>query len=363
MRNFLLTKKQSAKLVFAVLVVLTLVISVVGATLAEERMEVIKSKEIWDGVFWARCKVYNTENDSSVFEALLNSDGVVISDYYASIDKEFQDGLVRVYKAKSYGYINTEGKLQIPYTWDLAEPFSDGMGRVGMYTGINDARFGFVDTAGTVVIEPQYQVFSGDFHDGYALVDNPKNGIPFDMVLIDKNNNVVFEFNNGWNEGIYWVGEGVYLFKYKSEKWLYDMRIKKWMQLGKEVAECTVVGEGTMLVRLAGNMLNSFRFINTRGGAIHDMDWYTVDGVYYSGSFSGAFLEEYIVVGYVDPNNTDALNDQEYVRWGTIAQQYIDYAIVNSRGELIVERGQYSASEIWAVHQSLEDSYVSWRKD
>ncbi|MBP0009275.1 WG repeat-containing protein [Roseofilum sp. Belize Diploria] len=63
-----------------------------------------------------------------------------------------------------YGYLNQEGNLVIPAEWEMAAPFSEGLGLVR-----KGGKSGYIDPTGQVVIEPQFEL-SDRFYNGRAAV-------------------------------------------------------------------------------------------------------------------------------------------------------------------------------------------------
>lgn len=50
-----------------------------------------------------------------------------------------------------YGYMNTDGNLEINYQYDFADDFSEGLAVVE-----KDGKYGFIDKEGNVVIDFKY---------------------------------------------------------------------------------------------------------------------------------------------------------------------------------------------------------------
>lgn len=105
-----------------------------------------------------------------------------------------------------FGYIDKAGNVIIPFIYDYAAPFSEGLAYVGQ-----GERFGFIDTDGEVVIPLTYAYdkdFGCDdgvgyisprfFSDGVAMVPkvNPEGGLRYG--LIDRDNNVIVPFEAEW---------------------------------------------------------------------------------------------------------------------------------------------------------------------
>ena len=73
--------------------------------------------------------------------------------------RDFSDGLAMVSIAYKWGYIDTSGTMVIQPRFEpaLAYPFSEGLAAVGKASA-EDARYGFMDKTGTVVIPMQYEL-------------------------------------------------------------------------------------------------------------------------------------------------------------------------------------------------------------
>jgi WG containing repeat len=64
-----------------------------------------------------------------------------------------------------FGYMDVNGTVVIPPTFEYASDFKDGMGRI-----LSKGKFGFVNEKGEVVIKPEF-AFADDFRDGFARVN------------------------------------------------------------------------------------------------------------------------------------------------------------------------------------------------
>jgi hypothetical protein len=87
----------------------------------------------------------------------------------------------------NWGFINTLGKLVIPYTYSLpTSRFMSGLAKVQNKQG----KFGFINKDNVVVIQPKYQ-FATSFYKGYALA-RESYSLPID--LIDSTGSVIATF-------------------------------------------------------------------------------------------------------------------------------------------------------------------------
>jgi hypothetical protein len=87
--------------------------------------------------------------------------------------KNDSSGLFPVMQNGKYGFIDTAGKLVINPQFDLAHRFSEGLACVCVGNGCSgngsERKYGFVGKTGQYVINPQFD-FADDFSEGLALV-------------------------------------------------------------------------------------------------------------------------------------------------------------------------------------------------
>jgi hypothetical protein len=69
-----------------------------------------------------------------------------------------------VWKDKKCGYIDNTGRLIIPFTFDSAGEFSEGLAAVSI-----KEKTGYIDETGKIVISPQF-ISGAPFSSGMALV-------------------------------------------------------------------------------------------------------------------------------------------------------------------------------------------------
>lgn len=109
----------------------------------------------------------------------------------------FSNGLLSVLKDGKWGYINEAGTLVIDYQFEYAYEFNDD----GYAVVSVDDRFGLIDKNGKYIINPQYGLLSSDSSDGLRLVGNDGK-----FGYLDKKGNIVidfifdgaFDFRNGY---------------------------------------------------------------------------------------------------------------------------------------------------------------------
>lgn len=111
----------------------------------------------------------------------------------------FSDGLSMVYSPKgTIGYINTSGKLVIPYNYfSRSREYSGGLASVQNKAGM----YGYIDTSGATVIPFKYK-YGGNFTEGLAPVQNAKGKWGF----INRQGKVIlpFQYENAghFSEGL-----------------------------------------------------------------------------------------------------------------------------------------------------------------
>ena len=125
----------------------------------------------------------------------INDKGEVIIPFMYDDASVFFDGLARVMKDGKHGYINLKNETVIPFTFDFADDFKNGMARVQ-----KGGKFGWIDLSGKEVITLQY-ANAYNFADGLAPVKTAEGNWGY----INPQGNFVLEpkysdakaFNNG----------------------------------------------------------------------------------------------------------------------------------------------------------------------
>ena len=97
-----------------------------------------------------------------------NKSGELVIPYIYEYAREFHDGLAYTKKNGKRGYIDTTGNLVIPDIYEQAHNFHDGLARVH-----KNGKLGYIDTTGNLVIPCIYDE-AYDFYDGWARIK--KNG-------------------------------------------------------------------------------------------------------------------------------------------------------------------------------------------
>ena len=122
----------------------------------------------------------------------------------ARLDDKDKWGIIH----KRWGFIDKNGKIAIPFNFDGADDFNEGLAKVEIYNGKN-FKHGFIDKTGTLIIPALYDFMTLDFSDGMAKVEiNDKYG------FIDKTGKLVVpikytnKYPEGFTEGLAAVEKG-----------------------------------------------------------------------------------------------------------------------------------------------------------
>lgn len=91
-----------------------------------------------------------------------------------------------------HGYTNGVGVIKIPFIFDDAMPFSEGLAAVAKKDEFNIKKWGFIDTQGKLVIPYTYTNKPGNFHSGRALIE-PVDKQEFEFAYIDRSGKIVIK--------------------------------------------------------------------------------------------------------------------------------------------------------------------------
>lgn len=140
-----------------------------------------------------------------------NGTYVIPPDYSASIF--FAEGLACVQMDDGmFEYIDRFGNSAIDDNFEGAKNFSSGLAGV-----LIDGKWGFIDTTGTIVIEPRFEKVLGDFNEGIAIVM-----FGTDTYAIDTNGKIAWPIASGKTES--WLPsfkEGLALQWFKRKTYTY----------------------------------------------------------------------------------------------------------------------------------------------
>ena len=126
---------------------------------------------------------------------LIDAKGEIVFEIPDSISrmKPFSHGLAAVKDKESrlFGYMDTKGNIVIPFKYDTAKDFSEGLAKVEYKDDQGNRMVGYIDTEGKEVFKAD-KWLKGNFYEGLAHIRTVKNG-KFVYGFIDKSGTVVIE--------------------------------------------------------------------------------------------------------------------------------------------------------------------------
>ena len=100
---------------------------------------------------------------------MMNKDGIMMVPAKYKDKLSFSDGLIAVRDNEgNFGYIDSDGKTIIPYQFDMAAEFNNGLALI-----LKNGKCGYINKTGEIVISCQFESAKG-FSEGFAAVC--KNG-------------------------------------------------------------------------------------------------------------------------------------------------------------------------------------------
>lgn len=198
----------------------------------------------------------------------------------------FQEGYIRLKKNKKYGFADTNGNIVVPFIYDRAEDFSEGLAHVGINSKENGLiiNSGYIDNTGEYVIPLKYTFDymkawdywrQSRFSEGMALVRyvHPLFGTSDEEFFIDKKDKKVsvsrsHKLCSGFSEGLAVVGR-----EYGEYKFL-EGRVTKYGYIDKSgnvAIECCFdwaqpFSDGLAAIKMNGN----YGFIDKSGKIVID---------------------------------------------------------------------------------------------
>ena len=114
----------------------------------------------------------NDRNRSSLMFQYVLPDGSLAFPESFEIAYPFCCGLARVVKNDKVGFVDTQGRMIVPFQWDAALDFSEGVAAVRRRgtAGGPGGEWGYIYADGTLFIEPRY-AYAGAFREGVAAVN------------------------------------------------------------------------------------------------------------------------------------------------------------------------------------------------
>jgi len=268
--------------------------------------------------------------------AAIDSTGKTLFSFYAKNAYAFEDGIAKIRKYViqgneafyRYGGINEQGNVVVPAVWDKLRDFKSGVafarkpgeklyfliGRNGLpvkmeqfdkpgyfFEGVakfkKDGKYGFIDSTGTVVVEPKYITVS---YCSEGLICVNQNNKVEEFEFIDKKGTRAFD-KTFYQAGTTSFQNGLSRVMISGKTCLIDRQ----GEIALNTPFSTVSGFGDSLLTVSqGKSFNDFGYANYKGEIV-------IPGPYYSAtSFIG---------GYASVKNED-----------------MKAGIINTKGEIIV---------------------------
>lgn len=251
--------------IFSLILILTLIINFIP------KIEVMAGQtlEEWEVARTSDAGLIPMGNDG--FYGYVNVKNEVIIPYQFDMAYDFSEGLALVCKDDKYGYINTKGEIVIPYQFDDAKKFSEGLAPVnigatlqlsdqpkgGIYY-LEGGLWGFINTDGEIVIPCQFELAYPFSEDLAVIYENGKYG------YIDKNGDVAipiefsplaYDFKNGYAMA---TKDDVYGYINKNGETIVPFEYDGYMVSSSDFSE------GLAVVRKDGKN----GYVNTKGEVV-----------------------------------------------------------------------------------------------
>lgn len=156
-----------------------------------EGLAVVK---IFDGDYDDRWRLIDKQG-----QFLKCPDGKIFNEdnYYQWLGDGFSEGLLQVmHEGAGFGFVDRNCQVAVPLQYEQNQPMKEGLAAVKV-----NGRFGFIDKAGKMVIEPKFYTFSlssfAQFSDGLCPVFLPVEGMtdtPERIGFIDKTGKLAIDY-------------------------------------------------------------------------------------------------------------------------------------------------------------------------
>ncbi len=148
--------------------------------------------------------------------------------FNSSYDRYFYEGLGIIEKNKKKGFVNELGEIIIAPIFDEVTNFTEGLAGV-----LKDKKWGFINQEGKLIIDYKYvrigvyyddssTRYHGPFRNGFARVADGIN-LWFKYSYIDKEGNLLTDFNYDYAEDFHFGVAKVGLSKYHGKKIGYEL--------------------------------------------------------------------------------------------------------------------------------------------
>ncbi len=282
----------------------------------------------------------------------------------------FSEGLARIKKDNKYGYINTNGEIVIPCFFQWADDFSDGLARVGRKEEwMVD---GFINTKGEMVIITNYER-TKSFTDGLAAVK--KDGGLWGYINTKGELAIPHQFKNAYefSEGIAQV---MYEYRRGSRKWEPDGYINTKGELLIKDMPTGIYGYADIEYFSNGFIREEVRgligYLNTKGETV-------IPHSYWQASiFTNGFA--FVKTGINGKNGKNGfINTQgemvcevpsnihliELLQDGycVIQDEHYNYGYMNIKGEILGGKCQYSCGGANSFSNGFATAALDYKRD
>lgn len=166
--------------------------------------ELIISSNYTDGTFFQDGLAYVTKDNSAPICIDIKGKEVFVLGNDVEEAYVFSDGLSMISKNGKFGYVDTKGQIVIEPQFEEASSFSDGLACIK-----SGVRYGYINKEGKIVINPQFDNCY-DFHDGLAAVQSNNQWGYIDKegkYVVNPQFSVASDFHNSLAK-FYTVGSG-----------------------------------------------------------------------------------------------------------------------------------------------------------
>ncbi|MCW3105419.1 MAG: hypothetical protein JWO09_3859 [Bacteroidetes bacterium] len=285
--------------------------------------------------------------------ALADGNGTLITAFsYDALSDECNNGLFGSQKGRRNGFINAAGKEVIPFIYDAAWSFSDGLCQVSQA-----GHWGYIDTTGKVVIPLEYEYFATfGFSDG--LIGAKKNG---KWGFIDRSGKLMIPFMYTDVESF---SEGLCMVALNYGRWGYiDKQNHLVIPYGYENSSCCsylypdgIFQNGIAKVRVqASPSLEGY--INKKNEKVIPLQ-YNCLGPFMNGYATAIRGKKF---GYIDTAGTEYFMedyDKDHAPWGIIAKAP---AVLPDHTSLLSYHDD-KRSISWTMESLLENALQTFRE-
>ena len=150
------------------------------------------------------------ENEENISKSgFFDADGaVVIAPDQFDEAGDFSEGLAAVSRAGTYGFVDTAGELVISLQFKEVQPFSEGLAAVQVSSPSGEQQWGFIDKTGAWAIAPKPYLSMSSFSEGLAQIEvlDPNRSGSSLFGFIDKTGQVAiapqFTWAQSFSEGL-----------------------------------------------------------------------------------------------------------------------------------------------------------------